>query len=142
MKRVVETRSPSETHALAAALLRDLPGRRIFALQGDLGSGKTCFVRGLAEALGVTQAVTSPTYTLVNEYEVGGTRLAHMDLYRIARVVEALEFGLEDYLDEPGVILAIEWAERCEGLLPREAVYLRFEPGAGPELRRITIDWE
>ena len=142
MKRMVETRSPAETRALAAEVLRDPPGRRVYALRGELGSGKTCFVRGLAEALGVTQTVTSPTYTLVNEYELGGVRLAHMDLYRIGRSGEALEFGLDDYLDDPAAIVAIEWAERCGDLLPRNAVRLHFEAGADPEVRRITIEWE
>jgi tRNA threonylcarbamoyladenosine biosynthesis protein TsaE len=142
MKRIVETRSPAETRALAAAVLRDPPGRRVYALRGDLGSGKTCFVRGLAEALGVTQAVTSPTYTLINEYALGNRRLAHMDLYRIGRAGEALEFGLDDYLDDPTTIVAIEWSERCGDLLPRDAVRLRFEAGAEPDWRRITIEWE
>ncbi len=142
MKRSVETRSPEETRALASLLLRELPGRRVFALRGDLGSGKTCFVRGLAEALGVTQAVTSPTYTLVNEYRVGGVLLAHMDLYRIGRVGEALDFGLDEYLDDPAAIVAIEWSERCGDLLPRDAVRLHFETGLDSERRFITIEWE
>jgi tRNA threonylcarbamoyladenosine biosynthesis protein TsaE len=142
MKRTVETRSPAETRALAAALLRELPDRRVYALRGELGSGKTCFVRGLAEALGVRQAVTSPTYTLVNEYEIGSVRLAHMDLYRIGRAGEALEFGLDDYLDDPAAMVVIEWAERCGDLLPSDAVRLYFEAGEEPERRRIIIEWE
>jgi tRNA threonylcarbamoyladenosine biosynthesis protein TsaE len=142
MRRVVQSRSPAETRALAAALLRELPGRRVFALRGDLGSGKTCFVQGLAAALGIGQAVTSPTYTLVNEYEAGSIRLVHMDLYRIGRAEEALEFGLDDYLDNAGALVVIEWAERCGDLLPPDAVRLTFEAGEAPETRRIAIDWE
>ncbi len=142
MKRVVETTSPAETRALAAALLRELPDRKLFALRGELGSGKTCFVQGLAQALGVTRAVTSPTYTLVNEYEAGGVRLVHMDLYRIGRPEDALDFGLDEYLDDPAAVVAIEWAERSGDLLPAGAVRLTFRPGAAPEARVVTVEWE
>lgn len=142
MRRVVETGTPAETRALAAELLRELPERRLFALRGELGSGKTCFVQGLAKALGVSRPVTSPTYTLVNEYEAGGVRLVHMDLYRIGRPEEALDFGLDEYLDDPAAYVAIEWAERSGDLLPPGAVRLSFRPGAAPDMRLITIDWE
>jgi tRNA threonylcarbamoyladenosine biosynthesis protein TsaE len=142
VKKSVESHSPGETRDLAAALLRELPERRIFALHGDLGSGKTCFVQGLADALGVTRAVTSPTYTLVNEYPAGSRRLVHMDLYRIARAADALEFGLDDYLDDPAAVVAVEWAERCEGLLPGNAVRLVFQNGNTPDTRRIRVEWE
>ena len=141
MKRLVETRSEEETRALAASLLRELPGRRVYALRGDLGSGKTCFVQGMAAALGVTQPVTSPTYTLVNEFTTPGARLVHMDLYRIGKPGDALEFGLDEYLDEPGAIVAIEWAERCGDLLPRDAVRLEFRNGSRDGIRRIAIEW-
>jgi len=142
MKRCVETRSPAETRELAAALFRELPGRRVYALSGELGSGKTCFVQGLAAALGVEQAVTSPTYTLVNEYDTPSLRLAHMDLYRIREPDEALDFGLDEYLDDPDVLTVIEWAERAGALLPRHAVRVGFRAGDRPENRRIVIEWE
>lgn len=141
MKRELETKSPEETRSLAADLLRALPGRRVFALRGDLGSGKTCFVQGLAKALGLARAVTSPTYTLVNEYEAGGIRLVHMDLYRIARPGEALDFGLDEYLDDPAAYVAIEWAERGGDLLPADTVRMTFRPGPAPESRLITVEW-
>lgn len=127
---------------IAASLLRDLPDRRIFALHGDLGSGKTCFVQGLAEALGVDRAVTSPTYTLVNEYPAGARRLVHMDLYRIGRAEDALEFGLDDYLDDPAAVVAVEWAERCAGLFPEKTVRLVFRNGDSSGTRLISVEWE
>ncbi len=142
MKRIVETRSPAETRSLAASLLKELPDRRVYALRGELGSGKTCFVQGLAAALGVEQAVTSPTYTLVNEYETPSLRLAHMDLYRLRGPEEALDFGLDDYLAEAGVLTVIEWAERAGDLLPRHAVWLWFCAGERDGIRRIVIEWE
>lgn len=142
MNRVLDTAGPAETRAAAAALLRELPGRRLYALTGDLGSGKTCFVQGLAAALGVTAPVTSPTYALIQTYAAPGVRLVHADLYRIRELSEAIELGLEDEWRDPSAVVAIEWAERIEPLLPPETVRVRFDPDDGGPRRRLRIDWE
>jgi tRNA threonylcarbamoyladenosine biosynthesis protein TsaE len=123
--RVVETNSPEETWALASELVEELPAGTVIALHGDLGAGKTCFIQGLAVALGIDEPITSPTYTLIGEYE-GRLPLHHIDLYRLSGPVEALGLGLEEYFDASG-ITAIEWAERAEGLLPPDPLHIRIE---------------
>jgi tRNA threonylcarbamoyladenosine biosynthesis protein TsaE len=117
------SRSPAETRAIASALARTLPHGAILALEGDLGSGKTTFVQGLADALDLPVAVTSPTYTLVHAY---GTppRLVHMDLYRLSGPDETFGIGLEDAWAGADLV-AIEWPDRAEGLLPDGVVRVR-----------------
>lgn len=131
------SRTPRQTAAFArrvAAILR--PGA-VLALYGDLGSGKTCFVRGLATALDITTPVTSPTYTLIHEYP-SSPPLYHMDLYRITSPGALYTLGLEEYL-EGGGITVIEWAEHAEALLPAHTLRLYFEVGQDPESRIITV---
>ena len=123
--RIVETNSPDETWALAAELADELGPGTVIALHGDLGAGKTCFIQGFAAALGIDEPITSPTYTLIGEYE-GRLPLHHIDLYRLSGPVEALGLGLEEYFDADG-ITAIEWAERAEGLLPPDLLHIRIE---------------
>ena len=122
--RIVETHSPEETWALAAALADELGPGTVMALHGDLGAGKTCFVQGLAAALGIDEPITSPTYTLIGEYE-GRLPLHHIDLYRLSGPEEAIGLGLEEYFDVNGVT-AIEWAERAEGLLPPDLLHVQI----------------
>ncbi len=136
--KTVTTSSPEETHRVAADLLASLGPGAVLALHGDLGAGKTCFVQGLARALGVKRAVGSPTFTLINEYP-GPLPLYHIDLYRINSVNEAFGLGLEEYLESDG-ITAIEWAERVDELLPASTVHIRLVAGARPEERSITIE--
>ena len=133
----VITHSPAETHRLAKRLLARLPPRAVLALHGDLGSGKTCFVQGLGKALGIKQAVTSPTFALVHEYE-GRRPLVHVDLYRIRSVADAEMMGLEEYFDADGIV-AIEWAERTAALLPPHTIHIHFEALAAAGDRRITV---
>lgn len=133
------TRSPAATYRLAANLLTRCPPRTVLALHGDLGSGKTCFVQGLALALGVQRPVTSPTFTLVHEYE-GRRKLVHVDLYRVRSDIEALQLGMEDYFDHEG-ITAIEWAERMASALPAHTIHLEFETLPGRSARRILVHW-
>ena len=137
-RQTVVTHSPEETWRLAAALLPRLPPGAVLALHGELGSGKTCFVQGLARALGVRQAVTSPTFTLIHEYP-GARPLYHVDLYRLRDAGDARDLGLEEYIQGDGLTV-IEWAERAAELLPPDAWHLRFEAGAEPDERRITIE--
>lgn len=134
------TTSPRQTREVASALTRELPDRCVLALVGDLGSGKTCFVKGVADALGVRQPVTSPTFTIVNEYS-GTRRLAHIDLYRISSPDEALALGLDEYIDGEG-ITAVEWPDRAGDLLAVEqTVRVTLAVGDDPEERTICIDW-
>lgn len=123
--RTVETHSPEETWKLATELAGDLAPGTVIALHGDLGAGKTCFIQGYAAALGIDEPVTSPTYTLIGEYE-GRLPLHHIDLYRLSGPEEALGLGLEEYFDVNG-ITAIEWAERAEGLLPPDLLHIQIK---------------
>jgi tRNA threonylcarbamoyladenosine biosynthesis protein TsaE len=132
------SRSPAETRALAAALLPRLAPGDVLLLHGDLGSGKTCFVQGLAEALGWSGPVNSPTFSLVQEYPTRPP-LVHADLYRLADAAQIWDTGLEEILDAP-VLLAVEWSERCPAFWPANAWHLRFETlDDAPDSRRIHI---
>jgi len=135
-QRVI-TRSPQETHELARSFLDKLGKGSVLALHGDLGSGKTCFVQGLAKAMGICQAVTSPSFTVINEYS-GRLKLYHIDLYRLQGIDDIMSIGLDDYL-EPDGITAIEWAEHADSFLPENAIHLTFEVLPDQAERAITI---
>ncbi len=137
-ERVVTTHGPAETHRLAGDILTRLQPGAVLALHGELGSGKTCFVQGLARALGIRRPVNSPTFTLVNEYP-GAMPLFHIDLYRIGSAREALDLGLDEYLHGGRGVTAIEWAERVQDLLPCGTVHLFFRVGNEPDERVIRI---
>ena len=113
--------SPAETEALGEALAARLTAGTVVAFTGDLGAGKTAFTRGLARGLGVPDRVTSPTFTIVNEYEGSGPPLFHFDMYRLNGAGDLFDIGWEDYLDRGG-ICAVEWSERVEEALPEDAV--------------------
>jgi tRNA threonylcarbamoyladenosine biosynthesis protein TsaE len=131
-----ESRSEDETRQVAAGLAASLQAGAVLLLSGDLGAGKTAFVRGLAEGLGInTDDVTSPTFTLVHEYRGGRLPLIHVDLYRLDRA-ELDEIGLDDDLAASGVV-AIEWAERLVRLIPR-AVHIEISDRGG-DARSIRI---
>jgi tRNA threonylcarbamoyladenosine biosynthesis protein TsaE len=119
--------SLAQTRRLGARLGARAQAGDILALQGDLGSGKTSFVQGLGEGLGVRVPVVSPTFVLVSVYRTAAGRppLYHLDLYRISGPQEALDFGLEDYLYGEGVV-AIEWPERIRDILPPEHLWISF----------------
>jgi tRNA threonylcarbamoyladenosine biosynthesis protein TsaE len=134
----LETHGAEDTRRLAARIAARLTPGTVLALHGDLGAGKTCFVQGLAAALGVTRPVNSPTYTLAAEYR-GRLPLYHLDLYRIHSPAEVESLGIDDYLFGDGVA-AIEWAERIAPLLPETTLHLRFAPGAGPDDRTIALE--
>ena len=131
--------SEKETEALGAALARELVPGSIVLLCGDLGAGKTVFSRGFARGLGVTEPVSSPTYTIVQEYELPtGNRLYHMDLYRITDERAALGFGVDEFLSEPGAFSLVEWPERIAGLLPDTAIRVELKHRSEDE-REIRI---
>ena len=128
--------SEDETRAIAAALAKDLAAGSVLQLSGDLGAGKTAFVRGLAEGLGInTDEVTSPTFTLVHEYRGGRLPLIHVDLYRLDRA-DLDEIGLDEDLAAAGIV-AIEWAERLTRRIP-SAVSVKIVD-QGNDLRSIEI---
>ena len=134
--RVHESGSEDETHRIAAALAASLQPGAVVLLSGDLGAGKTAFVRGLAQGLGIDSAdVTSPTFTLVHEYREGRLPLVHVDLYRLEQV-DLDELGMDSELAARGV-LAIEWAERLVRV-PRGAVTVAIV-APGENLRTISI---
>ena len=114
--------SAAETEDIGAQLARSLRPGAVLAYQGDLGMGKTAFTRGLARGLGCEGRVTSPTFTIVNEYE-GPIPLFHFDLYRLEDADALFDIGWEDYLARGGVC-AVEWSERAEDALPEDTLYV------------------
>ena len=131
------TNSPVETESVGAALAKVLKPGTVIAYRGDLGAGKTAFTRGLARGLGFLDMVTSPTYTIVNEYLGGRLPLFHFDMYRLASSDDLWDIGWEDYLERGG-ICAVEWSENVEDAL-ENAISVTIEK-LGEESRRITIE--
>ena len=131
------TSSPLETENVGAALAAVLKPGTVIAYTGDLGAGKTAFTRGLARGLGAAERVTSPTYTIVNEYLSGRLPLFHFDMYRLASADDLWDIGWEDYLERGG-ICAVEWSENVEEAM-ENAIYIRIEK-TGEETRCITIE--
>ena len=130
----------AETEALGARLAAILPPGAVVAYRGGLGMGKTAFTRGLARGLGYKGRVTSPTFTIVNEYEGGRLPLFHFDMYRLEGADALFDIGWEDYLDRDGVC-AVEWSELAEEALPPETVFVTI--ARSPEAdnsRVITIE--
>ena len=131
------TNSPEETEAVGMALGKRLTPGTVIAYQGDLGAGKTAFTRGVACGLGAKESVTSPTYTIVNEYLSGKMPLFHFDMYRLGSADDLWDIGWEDYLDRGG-ICAVEWSENVEEAL-EDFILVNIEK-IGDESRRITIE--
>ena len=131
------TNSPEETEALGATLAEKLTPGTVIAYRGDLGAGKTAFTRGLARGLGCGEMVTSPTYTIVNEYLGGRLPLFHFDMYRLASSDDLWDIGWEDYLERGGVC-AVEWSENVAEAM-EGAITVTIEK-LGEDTRRITIE--
>ena len=129
--------SPEETEQLGEQLGRTLRPGSVVAYRGDLGMGKTAFTRGLARGLGCTCRVTSPTFTIVNEYS-GALPLFHFDMYRLDSSDDLFDIGWEDYLSRGGVC-AVEWSERVEDALPDDTLWVSFARGNGENDRIITV---
>ena len=129
-----------ETEELGARLASVLPSGAVIAYQGGLGMGKTAFTRGLARGLNYNGRVTSPTFTIVNEYEGGRLPLFHLDMYRLADADALFDIGWEDYLDRGG-ICAVEWSEQVSDAMPADTIYVTIN--GCPEAdhwRTITIE--
>ena len=131
------TNSPAQTEAIGAALAKILAPGTVIAYQGDLGAGKTAFTRGLAKGLGCTDMVTSPTYTIVNEYLSGRLPLFHFDMYRLHSADDLWDIGWEDYLERGG-ICAVEWSENVADAL-EDPIVITIEK-LGEDTRRITLE--
>ena len=134
---VFETNSPEETEAVGQALAAQLQPGTVVAFEGDLGAGKTAFTRGLARGLGTKDRVTSPTYTIVNEYLGGRLPLFRFDMYRLGSADELFDIGWEDYLERGG-ICAVEWSENVREAM-EGAWIVRIEK-TGENTRRITLE--
>lgn len=131
------TNSEAETEALGAKIAETLPDGAVVAFYGELGSGKTAFVRGMARGMGIDTLVNSPTFTIVNEYE-GARRLFHFDMYRLGSADELFDIGWDDYLARGGVC-AVEWSENVAEAFDGSEIAVRFEKTGG-DGRRITIE--
>ena len=131
------TNSPEQTEKIGAALANILQPGTVLAYRGDLGAGKTAFTRGLARGLGAKDPVTSPTYTIVNEYLSGRLPLFHFDMYRLASADDLWDIGWDDYLERGGVC-AVEWSENVREAM-ENPIRVRIEK-IGEESRRITIE--
>ena len=131
------TNSPGETEKIGSALGKILQPGTLIAYRGDLGAGKTAFTRGLARGLGCSDIVTSPTYTIVNEYLGGRLPLFHFDMYRLRSSDDLWDIGWEDYLERGGVC-AVEWSENVDDAM-EEAIYITIEK-LGEDTRRISIE--
>lgn len=138
---VYETNAPEETFILAKQLGEAAEPGMVFTLTGDLGVGKTVFAQGLAEGLGITEPINSPTFTIVQVYDEGRLPFYHFDVYRIGDVEEMDEIGYEDYFYGDGVCL-IEWAELIEEILPgrRTQILIEKDLERGFDYRRIILE--
>ena len=133
----VTTESPEETESLGGALYAILPSGTFVALQGDLAAGKTCLVRGMMRTAAPGVEVSSPTFTLVNEY-AGDRTIYHLDLYRLSGPEELIDLGHEELFDSSDGVCLVEWAERAGDLLPEKRVDVVIEH-AGADKRSIRI---
>ena len=138
---ITETYSEQETYAYGVSLAQQAAPGQVFALVGDLGAGKTVLTKGLAAGLGVTEPVSSPTFTILQEYEEGRLAFYHFDVYRIADPEEMDEIGYEDYFYGEGVCL-VEWANLIRELMPEHTVWITIEKDLerGFDYRRITVE--
>ena len=133
------TNSPAETEALGQRLAERLQPGDVIAYTGDLGAGKTAFTRGLACGLGITERITSPTFTIVNEYQGGRLPLFHFDMYRLGSSDELYEIGWEDYLARGGVC-AVEWSEIVADALEEDCIRVDIRQGESENQRKITVE--
>lgn len=138
---IIETNSPEETKELGRKIGQEARPGDVYALLGDLGVGKTIFTKGVAEGLGITEPINSPTFTIVQEYEEGRMPFYHFDVYRIGDVEEMDEIGFDDYVYGEGMCL-IEWANLIEEILPDHVKTITIEKDLekGFDYRRITIE--
>ena len=137
MQKVWESHSVQETAVLAPEIINFCKNRRIFAIFGDLGAGKTTLIKAMCQSLGSADTVTSPTFSLVNEYLRPGGKIFHFDLYRLKQPQELREIGFGEYIDSDEYVF-IEWPELAEAILPSETVKLELTH-SGKDTRNISL---
>ncbi len=139
---IIETNSEKETLAFGMELAKEAKPGQIFSLEGDLGVGKTVLTKGMAQGLGITEPVSSPTFTIVQVYEEGRLPFYHFDVYRISDPEEMDEIGYEDYFFGNGVCL-VEWANLIEELMPEQTIHITIEKDLekGFDYRKITVTY-
>ena len=135
--QIIETNSELETEQAGERFASTLPDGVVVAMYGELGSGKTAFVRGMARGMGISMRVSSPTFTIVNEYR-GDRELIHFDMYRLSSGDELFDIGWDDYLNR-GSVCAVEWSENVEDAFYGDEIIVRFEK-TSPTARRIIIE--
>ena len=140
MKQEYYTHSADETRKLASKIAAETPNGTVFALDGNLGAGKTVFASGFAAGLGITEPVSSPTFTIVQEYPYARGMFFHLDLYRIDDPDAALAFGIDEFLYASDAISLVEWPERIDGLFPPGTVRVTIERTEQEETRKITVE--
>ncbi len=140
-EKILETNSPEETFALGRKIGENAREGSVFCLSGDLGAGKTVFTQGLAAGLGVSEPVSSPTFTILQVYEGGRCPLYHFDVYRIGDISEMEEIGCEDCFYGDGISL-VEWGDLIEEILPEHCVRITMlrDPQKGCDYRKIMIE--
>ncbi len=138
---IYESFSESDTEKIGQELGAKASAGQVYALTGDLGAGKTAFTRGFARGMNIKDHISSPTYTILQEYDGEGISLYHFDVYRIEDPDEMEETGFTDHIYDEGVVI-IEWAEIIKELLPEDTVFIKIEkdPKIGPDYRKITAD--
>ena len=138
---IIETKNARETYEVGEKIGRKARPGQVYTLVGDLGVGKTVFTQGVANGLGITEPVSSPTFTIIQEYEEGRLPFYHFDVYRIGCIEEMDEIGYEDYFYGNGICL-IEWANLIEEIIPEDAISITIEKDLekGFDYRRIRIE--
>ncbi|MFH0852235.1 MAG: tRNA (adenosine(37)-N6)-threonylcarbamoyltransferase complex ATPase subunit type 1 TsaE [bacterium] len=147
-RQIFITKSAVETQKLAADIIKRLTGKKtgknalVLALQGELGGGKTTFVQGMAKALGVKEKITSPTFVILRHFNILASRhfsnFYHIDCYRLDNPKDLADLGLGEILKDPENLVVIEWADKVKSLIPKGAVWVRFE-WVSEEERKLTI---
>lgn len=143
-KQVLISKSPQKTIEFALEFAQKLKGGEILALSGELGSGKTTFIKGLAEGLKVSEVVTSPTFVMLKVYpgriDKREIELVHVDAYRAETIEDIKSVGIEDYFNRKDIIMAIEWAEKIKEILPKDSIKIEFKH-LNNNQRKITYDF-
>ena len=138
------TKSEKETLELGQKLAKRLTGGAVIALIGDLGAGKTIFIKGLAKGLGIEQMITSPTFVIMKLYKAKSREikfLCHIDAYRLTKGQELIDIGLSDWLGKKDVVTVIEWADQVEDILPKKKIEVKIDFGKKENERRIRELW-
>lgn len=137
MEKVFKSQSAEQTKEFAEKLAYKLKPGNVLCMYGDLGAGKTAFVQGLAKGMGISDYVSSPTFTIVNEYD-GETPLYHFDVYRISDSLEMFDIGFDEYINGDGICV-IEWAELIEDILPEDRINITITKGTLEDEREISV---